>query len=69
VRKGNVIKLAPNSRKKAAFENIDSILKKHKFPPWVEFDLQNLEAKIIADPFEDAEVPAEISTIFEYYSK
>lgn len=69
VKKGDVIKLAESSRKKAVFENIGNILKKHKFPSWVEFDQENLEAKIISDPIEETEIPAEISTIFEHYSR
>ncbi len=66
---GDKIQLSPNSRKKAGFEGIESVLKKQKFPSWVEFDLANFEAKIIGKPTEDTEIPAEILTIFEYYSK
>lgn len=69
VKKGDIIKLSEGSRKKKIFENIEARLKKHKFPSWVEFDAQNLEAKIISDPFEETEIPVEISKIFEYYSR
>jgi len=69
VKKGDIIKLAENSRKKPVFTEISAILKKRKHPLWVEFDGEKTEAKIVSDPVEDADVPAEISTIFEFYSR
>lgn len=69
VKKGDRIRLSDSSKKKPGFENIANVLKKRNFPSWIEFDQQKLEAKIIAGPTEDSEIPAEVSTIFEFYSR
>lgn len=69
IKKGDVIKLKEISRKKPGFENISNSLKKRKFPGWVEFNQEKLEAKIVGELKEENEIPAEVSTIFEYYSR
>ena len=69
VRIGDKITLREASKKKPGFENVITAMKKQTFPPWVEFDAQKLEAKVISEPLEESEIPAEISTIFEFYSR
>ncbi len=70
VKKGDIINVAPGSGKKAIFQNITTILKKYQAPSWVEIDAEKLEGKIISEPMlEGIASPAEISSIFEYYSR
>lgn len=67
LRKGDKIGVRPASQKKGLFKNL---LKKHEPPAWLKFDSQKLEAEVVAEPsLEEAAPPAEISSIFEYYSR
>lgn len=70
VKKGDKIILHPSSRKKAIFQNLSTILKKHKPPSWIEFNIEKLEAEVVREPsIEEASPSAEISAIFEFYSR
>jgi len=70
VKKGDRISLAPNSQKKAVFQNINIILKKHEPPSWLKLNVEKSEGEIVSEPtLEEVAPPAEISTIFEYYSR
>ena len=70
VKKGDVIKIKPSSSKKNIFKNLPQVLKKYKTPSWLELSAQNLEGKVKDTPnLEEAAPPAEISSIFEFYSK
>jgi len=67
---GDKISLNPTSKKKPIFENLSSVLEKHKAPAWIKIDTKKMEGEISADPsFEEAVPPAEISAIFEFYSR
>lgn len=70
VKKGDKITVAQKSRKKIIFQNLPTLLKKYKPPSWLEINVEKLEGKIIGLPsLEEAAPPAEVSLIFEYYSK
>lgn len=70
VKKGNVISLKANSRKKNNFQNLPILLKKYSPPSWLSLNSEKLEGKVIGEPgLEEAALPAEISSIFEFYSK
>jgi len=70
VKKGDVISLSEASRKKPIFKNIQIILKKTKAPAWIELNPEKLEGKIISMPtLAEAAPPAEIHSVFEYYSR
>jgi len=70
VRKGDVIALSKRAQKKAAYQNLSAILKKYTPPFWIQIDSGKLEGKIIKDPsLEEITPPAEISSIFEFYSR
>ncbi len=70
VKKGDKVALKPESRKKTIFGNLSTSLKKYKPPSWIELDIEKLEGKISAQPsLEEAASPAEISVIFEFYSR
>ncbi len=68
--KGDKISLNPGSQKKPVFENLAKDLKKYEPPVWIKLDKEKLEAEIIGSAStEEALPPAEVSTIFEYYSR
>ena len=68
--KGDKIQVAPASQGKTLFQNTAILLKKHKAPDWLKLDVKKWQAEIIKEPdFEGAAPPAEISAIFEYYSR
>jgi small subunit ribosomal protein S4 len=70
VKKGDIIKIKPESLKKNIFQNISARLKKQKIPSWLSFDFKNLEAKMVGEPsLEEVAPPVEIPVIFEYYSR
>ncbi len=70
VKKGDVIRVKPSASKKSVFRNLPTILKKHKPPSWLELNAEKLEGKVVNLPnLEEAAPPAEISSVFEFYSK
>jgi len=70
VKKGDKITLGSGSQKKAIFQNLLTLLKKHQTPSWLELNVEKLEGKVIGAPsLEEAAPPVEISAIFEYYSR
>lgn len=70
VKKGDVISIKPQKAKKANFQNLKNLLKKHNLPSWLRLDLEKLEAKVVGEPtLQEAAPPVEISSIFEYYSR
>jgi small subunit ribosomal protein S4 len=70
VKKGDRISIKPTSVKKNIFRNLSSILKKHKSPTWLQVNAEKLEGKVINEPnIEEASPSAEISSIFEFYSR
>ena len=70
LKKGDKISLHPRFLKSKFFQNLQPKLKKQKPPPWLAFNLEKLEAEVKSLPtIEEAAPPAEISSIFEYYSR
>ena len=70
VKKGDEIKVKPTSIKKPIFQKLGPSLKKHNPPSWLKLDVQKMEGKVLDYPnLEEAVPPAEILTIFEFYSK
>ena len=69
-KKGDKISLNSGSGKKVIFHNLSAILKKHESPSWIKVNVEKLEGEIIGTPsLEEALPPAEISAIFEFYSR
>ena len=67
---GEKISIRPASRGKKIFENVLVNLKKNKVPSWLKLDIEKLEGEVIGLPtLEEANPIAEISSIFEYYSR
>lgn len=70
VKRDDKISPHPSFFKKAMFKNLPNVLKKHKPPSWLEFDIKKIEGKVIGEPsLEEVGLPVEISSIFEYYSR
>lgn len=70
VRKGDKIEIREGSKNKTIFKNLTERLKKYQPPAWLKLDLKNLSGEVIGSPtLEEAAPPAEISSIFEFYSK
>ena len=70
VKKGDEITIRPSSQKKNIFQNLPTLLKKYQPPSWISLNLEKLEGKIKGEPtLEEAAPPAEISAIFEFYSR
>ena len=70
VKNGDVISIKPQKIKKAIFQNLKNLLKKYKTPTWLELNVEKLEGKVVGEPsLEEAAPPAEISAIFEFYSR
>ncbi len=70
VKKGDKVSLDPKSRTKSFFRDIKQILKKHKSPSWLRLNIEKLEGEIVGVPsLEEVMPPAEISSIFEFYSR
>jgi len=70
LKKGDRVSLAPKSKKKIVFRDIESKLKKEELLPWLSLDLKKFEGKVLRAPtFEEAAPPAEVSAVFEFYSK
>ena len=70
IRKGDVIEVDAKSKSKSVFKNILVILKKHQPPSWLKLDADELKGEVIGQAsLDEASPPAEISLIFELYSK
>lgn len=70
VKKGDKISIKPQSAKKTVFQNLATVIKKYQPPSWLELNKDKMEGKILSFPtIEEVNPPAEILSIFEYYSR
>lgn len=70
LKKGDRITIRSQSQKKKIFEHLPVYLKKHQFPSWLKLNPEKLEGEVLGFPtLEEASPPAEVSTIFEFYSR
>lgn len=70
VKMGDKITLTERSSKKKNFEQLKPTLKKYQTPSWLKLDSEKMAGEVINKPsLEEATPPAEISTIFEFYSR
>lgn len=70
VEKGDKIALLSRSFNKGPFQKIANSLKKYQPPAWLKLDAEKMTGEIIGEPtLADAQPPAEIHLIFEFYSK
>ena len=70
LKKGDKIGINPISQKKKIFESLPTVLKKHQPPIWFKLNIEKLEGEVTGLPtLEEVSPPAEMSAIFEYYSR
>ncbi len=70
LKKGDIIALKESKFKKKIFNEVLPLLKNFNPPSWLKFNKEKLKAEVIDEPkIEEAPPPAEISSIFEFYSK
>jgi small subunit ribosomal protein S4 len=70
VKKGDIVVVRPQSKEKTYFKNIKGVIKKSQVPSWLKFDSEKMEAEVVGVPtVVEAMPPAELASIFEFYSK
>lgn len=70
VKIGDKISIRENSIGKTVFKNIIPTIKKYQPPSWLKLDKSKLEGEVISKPnLEEVNPPAEVSSIFEFYSR
>lgn len=67
---GDTVSIREGSKSKEALKGISEAMKKYSLPKWLSFDGSKIEGKVMRYPTpEDVQLPSEISTIFEHYSR
>lgn len=70
VRPGDKISIRPSSLGKGIFRDLDTTLKKHKAPEWLELNAESREGAVKSLPkVEDVVQSRNIKVIIEYYSR
>ncbi len=70
VKKDDIINVKENKKTKGAFKDLAEELKRKEIPVWLSLNKDKLESKTIGEPsLEEVKPPAEISLIFEFYSR
>jgi len=70
VRKDDVILIKENKKSKGIFKELANELKRKEAPSWLQLNKEKLESKAIGEPnLDEVKPPAEISLIFEFYSR
>ncbi len=70
VRKGDVISVREYKKGKPFYKKTSLILKKIQPPSWLKLDKEKFSGEVIGEPsLEEAGVPAEIPSIFEFYAR
>jgi len=69
-KKGDVLTVKENKKQKGVLKNLAEQLKRQETPVWLTLNKDKLEGKSIGAPnLEEVKPPAEISSIFEFYSR
>jgi small subunit ribosomal protein S4 len=70
VKKGDVISIKANKKAKGIFKELAAELKRREVPTWLTLDTNKFEGRSIGEPnLEEVKPPAEISLVFEFYSR
>ena len=70
LKKDDIVSIRPQSLKNVFFKDVASRLKKHQTPSWLKLNYKNFEGKVVdLLSIEETAPLAEISMIFEYYSR
>jgi len=65
---GDVVKIREGSKAKKLFENLSGRLKDYTSPPWVLFDANTLEGRILDKP-KNTEGFLDLNAVLEFYSR
>ena len=69
-KKGDVVALKETKKKKPVFKELSEQIKKHETPAWLNLEKIKFSATSIGEPnLDEVKPPAEISLIFEFYSR
>jgi small subunit ribosomal protein S4 len=70
VKKDDIILIKENKKQKGSLKDIKDSLKRQEIPAWLSLNKDKLETKVIGEPnLDEVKPPAEISLIFEFYSR
>ncbi len=70
VKKGDIITIKESKKKRQIFKDLPSQLKRKETPLWLNMNKEVFELKSVGEPtLEEVNPPAEISLIFEFYSR
>jgi len=70
VKKGDIVALKENKKSKGVFKELMNELKRKEVPAWLNLNKDKLESETIGEPsLDEVKPPAEISLIFEFYSR
>ncbi|MGD0576962.1 MAG: 30S ribosomal protein S4 [Candidatus Staskawiczbacteria bacterium] len=68
--KDDTVSVKENKKAKGVLKELSETLKKQEVPSWLQLNKEKLEAKTIGEPsLDEVKPPAEISLIFEFYSR
>ncbi len=68
LKQGDIIKIREGSKGKKIFSNIAEKLKEYNSPVWINFDLSNMEGKVLAKP-KNTESFLDLNAVLEFYSR
>ncbi len=67
---GDAISIREGSKGKEVLKGLPEMMKKYSLPKWLSYDGDKIEGKVMRYPTpEDVQLPSEVSTIFEHYSR
>ena len=70
VKKDDIISIKENKKQKGVLKELSTSLKRQEVPAWLLLNKEKLEAKTAGEPnLDEVKPPAEISLIFEFYSR
>ena len=70
VKKGDVVSIKETKKKKLVLKDLLPQLKKKEAPLWLKLDKEKFEGQFVGEPsLEEVNPPAEISLVFEFYSR
>lgn len=70
LKKGDIITIKASKTKKPIFKDLASLLKKKDVHTWLTLNKDKAEGKVVGEPsLQEVNPPAEISLIFEFYSR
>ncbi|KUK50002.1 MAG: 30S ribosomal protein S4 [Parcubacteria bacterium 33_209] len=67
---GDVISIREGSKETEILKTLPETMKKYQVPQWLAYNSEKIEGKLSRFPLpEDVQLPSEVSTIFEHYSR